>query len=529
MAKSGKIKLSFGLGIMLAALGMVFIFNDWLLPVKADPVDSVQGWGWSDVVGWISMNCDNPEISVPCDQTNYGVNANLITGEITGYAWSQHVGWISFESADLVGCPNAPCEARVDWVTHEVSGWAKVLSYGGWISLRDPTPDGTPYGVTYNEATEEFEGWAFESAVMGWISFNCNNRGVCSSSTGEGGPSDYQVIKKATVGAPPVADFVYCRETTGAVSFFDTSTDPDGPITQWYWDFDDGSPADENQYPPPHSFVGSPPYNVSLTIVDDGFNVVNVSKSITPATAPSCEFFVTNVAATACDLIGVEWDEAFGAEQYEIYRRNLTAGEVSFTLMDTVDTQPYGIYCSDFAGDGGVTLETCSWTDNTGLPERDYEYYVRALRFNSTQINNSTENPYPACTGDALSICPVLETTPACIATNLNTTASCEQNVFNWDTVASAIGHNVYMSNDATLPATNIIASTFPADYCSSNCFDLGASTSYTHTEVLSNVPYYYSAEVIVDDGEGNHIVGPQVENSLGIPRCYRGPTYIEQ
>lgn len=521
MAKSEKFKLSFGISIMLIFLGLVFILSNQL-PALAAPWQSVQGWGWSETVGWISANCDNAGIAPPCDQTNYGVNANLITGEITGYAWSQ-LGWISFEPADLVGCPAAPCEARVDWVApYNVTGWAKVLSYDGWISL-DCSNTGvcgtSNYSVTYNDTTDEFEGWAYESQFAGWISFNCNN----PESGNTCGSSDYQVFKKPSVGIPPIADFQFCREANGNISFFDLSSDSDGFITQYYWDFDDGT-FDENQYPPPHSFpVPGNTYNVSLTIVDDGFNVVNNIQALTPATAPSCEFYLNTVSATACDLVSMEWDEAMGADEYEIYRRAV-AIEPGFTLKETIDAQDYFVYCLDLIPGA---LETCSWTDNTTLPDRDYEYYIRALRFNGVSLNNSTIAP--ACSGSDIQICPMLETTPDCVATNFVVASACSQNDFTWDTVASAIGHNVFYSLNGVLPSTNIVASTFPATYCGGSCFNLGLATSYVDNEVLSDVRYYYSVEVIVDDGFGAHIVGPQDENASGVPRCYRGPVYIEQ
>ena len=167
-----------------------------LKEVKAGSGDSVYGWAWSDNIGWISFNCDNPELA-SCGTSNYGVNIDS-SGNFSGYAWAgggenadgslaATIGWISFNSADLAGCPSLPCEAKLDLGTYEVSGWARALAFGdgweGWIKLRGAWED----GVSFNTSTNEFEGWAWGDDVIGWISFNCSNEASCRS-------SDYKVM-----------------------------------------------------------------------------------------------------------------------------------------------------------------------------------------------------------------------------------------------------------------------------------------------------------------------------------------------
>src|SRR4030043_2364322 len=147
-----KLTLFIFLTLFLAASSFLLIKG-----VRAGSDHKVEGWAWSENVGWISfnsLNCDAdenglsdgnppdcPAIGAPI--TNYGVDVNLTTGLFSGYAWSENVGWISFEQADLAGCPEAPCEARLDTGTKEVSGWARVLatdsSWDGWIKLRSAT------------------------------------------------------------------------------------------------------------------------------------------------------------------------------------------------------------------------------------------------------------------------------------------------------------------------------------------------------------------------------------------------------
>ncbi|MCP6718328.1 MAG: PKD domain-containing protein [Patescibacteria group bacterium] len=144
--------------------------------------DNVSGWAWSENIGWISFNCNNPELPQPRCSPNYGVKVSTSTGDFSGYAWSENIGWISFEESDLVGCPPIfpSCKANLNLQTNEVSGWAKALDIQEWIRLRNST-----YGIYRNSSTNEFEDWAWSDQTIGWISFN--------SATG-GGPIQYAVV-----------------------------------------------------------------------------------------------------------------------------------------------------------------------------------------------------------------------------------------------------------------------------------------------------------------------------------------------
>lgn len=65
---------------------------------------------------------------------------------------------------------------------------------------------------------------------------------------------------------PPVASFVF--SATGlTVDFTDTSTDPDGFISGWSWDFGDGNVSDIQN--PTHTYTAANTYVVSLTVTDD--------------------------------------------------------------------------------------------------------------------------------------------------------------------------------------------------------------------------------------------------------------------
>ena len=205
--------------------------------VQAGASDNVYGWAWSENIGWISFNCDNPEIPAPRCTNDYGVNVDA-SGLFSGYAWSENIGWISFNQGELINCPSGVCEARLNTGTGEVSGWARACAvfqsgcsgplssnigeWDGWIKLRGVASDSTPYGVSLNTAPDpdEFEGWVWggddsvEEAIVGWISFNCVDGGDCLT-------SDYKVFIQNTLPyiEPGTAQLdgspEYCTSTSG--------------------------------------------------------------------------------------------------------------------------------------------------------------------------------------------------------------------------------------------------------------------------------------------------------------------------
>ncbi|MGQ9477157.1 MAG: PKD domain-containing protein [Candidatus Bipolaricaulia bacterium] len=69
---------------------------------------------------------------------------------------------------------------------------------------------------------------------------------------------------------PPVADFSFAPlepTTEDTVAFTDLSTDPDGRIVSWLWEFGDGATAEIQT--PSHRFAEPGNYSVKLTVTDD--------------------------------------------------------------------------------------------------------------------------------------------------------------------------------------------------------------------------------------------------------------------
>ncbi len=92
---------------------------------------------------------------------------------------------------------------------------------------------------------------------------------------------------------PPVANFSYSPSnpsTSDTVQFTDKSTDGDGTVANWTWDFGDGSISHEQN--PTHKYNDNGIYTVTLTITDNEGAEAKIMNKVTVANSlPTANFF----------------------------------------------------------------------------------------------------------------------------------------------------------------------------------------------------------------------------------------------
>ena len=77
----------------------------------------------------------------------------------------------------------------------------------------------------------------------------------------------------------PTADFTYYVYPTNlTVDFLDTSTDQDGNVVAWSWDFGDGNTSTEQN--PKYVYAMAATYTVTLTVKDDYGDTSSETKEI---------------------------------------------------------------------------------------------------------------------------------------------------------------------------------------------------------------------------------------------------------
>ena len=142
----------------------------------------------------------------------------------------------------------------------------------------------------------------------------------------------------------PSASFTYTPEfplASDIINFTDLSTDPDGSIAEWHWDFGDGT--NETITTPPanttHQYAAVGTYTVTLTVRDNEGATKNMSKDI----------IVGVTLAEALDNTGLNWATGgdtkwFGQTETYIYdndsAQSAHIGNLKSTYIETNVTGP---------------------------------------------------------------------------------------------------------------------------------------------------------------------------------------------
>ena len=123
---------------------------------------------------------------------------------------------------------------------------------------------------------------------------------------------------------PPAAAFTTSCDTL-TCTFADSSSDADGQVIAYAWDFGDGTAAATTK-DAQHTYAAANTYTVSLTVTDDGGAANGVTKSVqvTRANVPPTANFTSSCAELECSftdlssdgdgtLVGFDWDFGDGA------------------------------------------------------------------------------------------------------------------------------------------------------------------------------------------------------------------------
>lgn len=141
----------------------------------------------------------------------------------------------------------------------------------------------------------------------------------------------------------PASSFTYSAAGL-TVQFTDTSTDSDGAIASWAWNFGDGTTSTQKN--PSRTYAAGGTFNVSLTVTDDDGATSSSIQSVT-VTAPSSNpinLIATGYKVRGRQQVDLTWSGAAGAS-VTIYRNNLPL----------VDTDNDGSHTDAIGAVGGGT------------------------------------------------------------------------------------------------------------------------------------------------------------------------------
>jgi PKD repeat protein len=230
------------------------------------------------------------------------------------------------------------------------------------ITLLGANPDSVGQYETYSEpgytANDDVDGDISGSVIVGGWDYDTSVPGVKALtydvSDAASNPA-VQRTRNVTVVAnqDPVAAFLY-SDNGLSVDFTDTSSDSDGSVVAWSWDFgDSGSSSAQN---PMHVYADDGSFTVSLTVTDDDSHTGQTSQLITLLAAPD------GLTATpdAIDSVDLSWNDNSSVETGYIIERSL-GGASSWVQI------------------GSVGASVRAFTDNADLSDdANYDYRVKA-------------------------------------------------------------------------------------------------------------------------------------------------------
>ncbi len=237
---------------------------------------------------------------------------NIWANNITGIFYRSTDNGISWIQGDLPGFPHQIMD--MDFFDENIGyavGWygeAFRSNDGGatWQIL--PTPN------TSDQLTDIYlvgpdELWVSTNSNAAYYSAN-GGQGWAVLDIGSSGPGLFSAIAASPAGdawtvgndgiiehfsgpppppqnQPPSASFVY--SSTGlSLDFTDTSSDLDGTIVSWFWNFDDGTTSTEQN--PSHTYLTPDTYWVELSVTDDDGDAGSTLQVITVQPLPGGTF-----------------------------------------------------------------------------------------------------------------------------------------------------------------------------------------------------------------------------------------------
>ncbi len=216
---------------------------------------------------------------------------NIWAANVTGLYYRSSDGGNSWLQGNL---PGSPFQIQDMDFSNESIGYA--VGSGGYVARSDdggatwvelPSPNASDhftdiYLVGANELwLSTSSGVAYYSASGGqsWAVLDIGSAGfgsfsaIAASPSGDAWTVGWQGYIEHFAGPPPPPDnwppnasFSFLASGL-AVYFTDTSSDPDGLIVNWSWDFGDGTTS--TQQHPSHTFAEANTYIVRLTVTDD--------------------------------------------------------------------------------------------------------------------------------------------------------------------------------------------------------------------------------------------------------------------
>jgi Zn-dependent metalloprotease len=246
------------------------------------------------------------------------------------------------------------------------------------LSTNNPTswswtfPGGTPGASTAQNPTI-----TYNTAGTYDVSLTATNAYGSDSVTKTG------YIEVLPVNVPPTADFTFTTNDLTA-NFTDASSDSDGTIVSWDWDFGDSSGTSTLQNPS-YTYASGGTYNVTLTVMDNGGATDSVTKPVT-VVEPGLEMFVNDITQTI-KRKGKNYESTAVVTIWDTTSAPVANATVTITWSDAVGGSASGVT----AADGTVSFKS-SKVKSTGPFTITVDNVTHATIPYNPLLNNETSD-----------------------------------------------------------------------------------------------------------------------------------------
>ncbi len=173
----------------------------------------------------------------------------------------------------------------------------------------------------------------------------------------------------------PTADFTYTTSDL-TVDFTDQSSDSDGSISSWYWEFGDGATSTAQN--PSHTYDADGTYTVSLTVTDDAGATDTASQDVTVSSGTTGSMHIDDVYLWLARTRG-PWED-IGVEVTVLDSNGNGVSDVTVDI--SLDTP------------GGSTLTGTATTDSSGVASLVFEKASRTPGTYTATVTGLTHSSY---------------------------------------------------------------------------------------------------------------------------------------
>jgi PKD repeat protein len=168
-----------------------------------------------------------------------------------------------------------PTTLTADFVGNPTSGDAPLTVHFTDLSSGNPTSWVYDFGDGISSIWEQNPSHTYNQPGNYTVMLAVSDAGL---NVGYEVKSNYITVTGQTVNTPPTADFTYTAIGL-SVDFTDQSTDSDGSVVAWSWNFGDGATSTAQN--PSHTYAASGAYSVTLIVTDDDGAMDTTSKTVT--------------------------------------------------------------------------------------------------------------------------------------------------------------------------------------------------------------------------------------------------------